>query len=100
MADFVSGDTASTLLVTCKDGDGTAVNLTGCTVKLRWQEATGTVADRTMTIVSASEGTVSYKFLADELYAPSMSFEVKITDADGYLLRNPGLITEMVREAL
>src|SRR6187455_965584 len=100
MADFVSNDTGSTLLVTCTDDAGTAINLAGCTVELRWQEAVGTVADKTMTVVDAAAGTCSYKFLADELYAPAMAFELKITDADGFILKNVNLITVTVRDDL
>ncbi|SCX94107.1 hypothetical protein SAMN05216420_101396 [Nitrosospira sp. Nl5] len=100
MADFVSGDTGSTLLLTCADDAGAAIDLTGCTIKLRWQEAAGTIADKTMTIVSAAAGTCSYKFLAGELYPPAMAFEVKITDAGGFILKNVHLITVTVRDDL
>jgi hypothetical protein len=100
LADFVSNDTGSTLLVTCTDDAGTAINLAGCAVKLRWQEEAGTIADVTMTVVDAAAGTCSYKFLADELYAPAMAFEVKITDADSFVLRNINLITVTVRDDL
>lgn len=100
MADFVANDTGSTLLVTCTDDAGAVINLTGCTVKLRWQEAAGTVADKTMTIVSAAAGTCSYKFLATELYSPAMAFEVKITDGDSFILKNVSLITVTVRDDL
>jgi hypothetical protein len=100
LADFVSNDTGSTLLVTCADDAGAAINLAGCTVKLRWQEEAGTIAEATMTVVDAAAGTVSYKFLADELYAPAMAFEVKITDADSFVLKNINLITVTVRDDL
>jgi hypothetical protein len=100
MADFVSSDTGSTLLVTCTDDAGTAINLAGCTVKLHWQEAAGTVADKTMTVVSAAAGTCSYKFLTGELFAPGMAFEVEITDASGFKLSNVDLITVNVRAQL
>ena len=100
MADFVANDTASTLLVTCTDDAGAVINLTGCTIKLRWQEAAGTVADKAMTIVSAVAGTCSYKFLAGELFAPGMAFELEITDVSGFKLSNVDLITAIVRAQL
>jgi hypothetical protein len=100
MTDFVSGDTASSLLVTCTDPDGVPINLAGCAVKIRWKEAAGTVADKTMTIISAVDGTCSYKFLEDELFAPGMAFEIGITDASGFTLSNGDLITVTVREQL
>lgn len=100
MADFVSNDTGSTLLVTCKDASGAAINLTGATVKLRWKGLTGTVADKTMTIVTPASGICSYKFLADELIAPAMAFEIEITDSGAFKLSNPDLITVTVREQI
>jgi hypothetical protein len=100
MSDFVANDTASSLLVACTDDAGAVIDLTGSTVKLRWQEAVGTIADKTMTIVSAAAGTCSYKFVDGDLYAPGMAFEVKITDSSGYILRNQNLITVTVRDDL
>lgn len=100
MSDFVSSDTGSTLLVTCTDDAGGVINLTGSTIKLRWQEAAGTVADKTMAIVSAAAGTCSYKFLAGELFAPGMAFELEITDPGGFKLSNVDLITANVRAQL
>jgi hypothetical protein len=100
MAEFVSGNTASELKAICKDGDESTIDLTGCTVKLRWKEAAGVVADRDMTIISAAAGTVKYRFLANELYAPSMAFEIEITDASGNTVSNPHLVAVTVRAAL
>ena len=100
MSDFVSGDTGSTLLVTCTDDAGVAIDLTGATIHLRWQEAAGTVSDKTMSIVSAVAGTCSYKFLTGELFAPGMAFELEVTDALGFKLSNVDLITVIVRAQL
>lgn len=100
MADFVSGDTASSLLVTCTDDMGAVINLNGCSVNLHWQQATGTIADKTMTIISAVDGVCSYKFLTGELFAPGMAFEIEITDASGFKLSNINLITANVRAHL
>ncbi len=100
MADFVSNDTGSTLLLTCTNAAGTVIDLTGATIKLRWRGTTGTVADKTMTIVSAVAGTCSYKFLTTELIAPSMEFEVEITDSGGFKLSNSELICVTVRSQM
>ena len=100
MADFVSGDTGSTLLVTCQDDSGAAIDLTGATVRLHWQDATGTVQDKAMTIVDETAGECSYKFDVDELFSPAMAFEVEITDATGFKLTNIDLIAVTVREQL
>ena len=100
MADFVSSDTGSTLLVTCTDDAGEVINLASSTVKLRWQEAVGTIADKTMTIVDAAAGTCSYKFLDGELFYPAMAFEVEITDSSGFKLSNVDLIAVNVRKQL
>lgn len=100
MADFVSNDTASTLLVTCVDDAGAVINLSGATVNLHWQDETGTVQDKAMTVVDEAAGECSYKFGAGELFAPGMAFEVEITDAMGFKLTNIDLITATVRAQL
>jgi hypothetical protein len=100
MAEFVSGDTASTLALTLVDDSGAAINLTNCTVKLHWVGEDGVVVNKSMTIVSAAAGTCSYKFAAEELFASGMEFEVEVTDSNGYKLTNPDLITIPVRKRL
>jgi hypothetical protein len=100
MADFVSNDTGSTLLVACTDDTGAAINLAGATVKLHWVGEDGVIANKSMTVVSAAAGTCSYKFGSGELFAPGMEFEVEVTDSDGFKLTNVDLITEPVRKRL
>jgi hypothetical protein len=100
MADFVSGDTGSSLSVPCVDSEGSAINLTGCTVNLRWKDASGALVSKEMTIDDEANGIVSYKFGEGELYAPSMDFEVQITDVDGFILTILDLIAVTVRKAL
>ena len=98
---FVSGDTGSKLEVTCKDDDtGVVINLTGATVKLKWRDAAEVLQTKTMTIIDAVNGVVDYQFLADELIAPQMKFEVEITDSGGKVLHSIELIRESVRAAL
>lgn len=102
MYQFVSGDTGSTLKVTCKnDGDSTIIDLTGATVKLRWKDSSSTLQTRTMSIVNpATSGIAEYQFLAGELFAGLMNFEVEITDSGGKIIRCLEIIAEKVRAAL
>ena len=48
----------------------------------------------------ARNGIVEYQFLASELFARQMKFEVEITDAASKVLHNIELIRENVREVL
>lgn len=99
---FVSGDTGSELEVTCKDDDtGVVIDLTGSGIKLKWLDAAKALQTKTMTIRgAATDGIVFYRFLANELIAPQMKFEVEITDSGGEVLRILDLIRESVRKAL
>jgi hypothetical protein len=101
MNNFVAGDTGSKLSVTCLDKDTQlAINLTGATVALKWEDDTGTVATRAMTIDTPSAGICSYQFVADELFAPSMAFEVVVTTSTGKIISNIDLINVSVRGKL
>ena len=98
---FVSGDTGSKLEVTCKsDATGAAIPLSGCTVAVRWRDATNLLVTRSMTVTNASAGIAEYLFTASELIAPKMSFEIRITDGVGRVQRSLNLIDVDVREAL
>ena len=98
---FVSGDTGSKLEVTCKrDDTGVVIDLTGSTVKLKWDDAVGALQTKTMIITDAVNGIADYQFLAAELIAPQMKFEIEITDSGGKILHNIELIRENVREVL
>ena len=98
---FVSGDTGSTLRVTCtNDSDSTAIDLTGCTLALRWKDSANVLQSKAMTIVTAASGIAEYNFAAGELFAPSMSFEVQITDATSKVIRSLNPIEVSVRAAL
>ena len=100
MADFVAGDTASSLEVTCADDSGAAVDLTGCAVNMRWKDEVGVVQTKAMTVSDAAAGICTYQFGEDELFSPGMSFEVEITDIGGKKLSNVDLISVTVREQL
>lgn len=78
---FVANDSGSALQVTCKDKTtGVVIDLTGKTVQLRWEDADGVLVTREMVIVNGPGGIASYKFALNELYGPTMRFEVQITD--------------------
>ena len=97
---FVSGDTGSVLRVTCtNDSDDSAINLTGSTLSLRWLNSSGVLVTQAMTIVTAASGIAQYQFGASELYAPSMSFEIRITDSSANVIRNLSPIEVNVRAA-
>lgn len=101
MADFVEGDTGSKFVHTCKDDDtDSPINLTGSTVLLRWKNAAGTIVEKTMTITDAANGVVEYQFLANELFSPQMTFEVKITNSSSNVLHSLELLRESVRGPL
>jgi hypothetical protein len=100
MADFVSGDTGSSLSVPCVDSEGNVINLSGCTVNLRWKDASGALVSKEMTIDDEGSGLCSYKFGEGELFAPSMDFEVQIKDSGDFILTILELIAVTVRKAL
>lgn len=99
---FVAGDTGSTLVVTCKnESDGAIIDLTGCSVQLKWRDAARVLVSKAMTInAPATNGVVQYTFGASELFAPSMKFEVQITDGSGRVIRNLELLDVKVRQPL
>lgn len=100
MFDLVTGDTGSSLSVPCVDSNGDVINLAACSVELHWKDATGTAVVRNMTIDDEAAGLCSYKFADGEIFAPSMSFEVQITDAGSFIITTPDLITVTVRKEL
>ena len=100
-AELVTNDTGSTLRLTCKDNElDTAIDLTGSTVRLRWEDDSAAVQTRTMTIVDAANGIVTYKFLTGEIVFPKMRFEVEITDSGGYIISNLSLLEIETREEM
>ena len=101
MADLVTGDTGSVYQVTCIDGaTGTAIDLTGATVRLRWEDDTGTIQTRVMGITDAPNGVAEYQFASGEIIYPRMRFETEITDNAGFVTSSNELTTLTVREEL
>lgn len=100
MTDLVTGDTGSKLIVTCRDNEtNEVIDLTGATVKLRWEGDAG-VIEKTMTVTNAAAGIAQYQFLAGEIIVPAMRFEVEITDSGGAIISSLGLIELVVREQI
>lgn len=90
----------SALEVECADNSGAPIDLTGCTVNIRWKDEVGTVQTNAMTVSDAAAGICTYQFGEDELFSPGMSFEVEITDSSSKKLSNADLISVTVREQL
>ena len=100
MTDFVTGDN-SVLSTTITDNvTGAAIDLSGASVIFRWKDNDGTLVEVVPTVDDAPNGVVSYRFLAGELIAPTMSIEVEVTDASSHVMTGLSLIELTVREQL
>ncbi len=99
-ASFVAGDTGSVYRVTCKNSDGTLIDLNGKTVTLCWIDEDGDEVSRSMTIIDADNAIAEYQFQSGELYSPEMRFQVRITDGSGDFIRNVAPLTEIVAPAI
>lgn len=98
---FVSGDTGSKLRIRCLNIDSTVIDLTSTTVKIAWlNRETNAEIEQTMTILNPILGTAEYLFLAGELMAPLMSFEIRITDSGARVISSLQLVDVPVREQL
>ncbi len=101
--ELVTGDTGSVLVATCTDNEtGAVINLTGAqALKLRWKKTDGTIAEVDMTpSATPTDGVCSYQFLAGEIIAPKMKFEVEITDSAGFITSNLTLFEVQVRREM
>jgi BppU N-terminal domain len=83
---LVAGDTGSILQVTCTRVDGSVIDLTGATVQLFWRATSGPPQKRTMTVVHATNGIVSYQFQAGELVMGGLVGEIEIDFPDTTVL--------------
>lgn len=98
---FVSGDTDSTLEITCTDtaDPAVAINLANCTVRLYWQ--VGDVErGGTMTVTDAANGVAEYTFVTGDLLAGTMTAEVEIEDTSGHILTCQDVLEYAVRERI
>lgn len=99
--DFVSNDTGSVLNVTCKDkATALPLNLTGFTINLCWINQAAVLVTKAMTIATPAAGLAKYQFLANELFAPTMIFEVRVFDPLGKLVTSLDPIIVSVRQGL
>jgi hypothetical protein len=96
---FVAGDTNSALVVTCKDKDGVAIDITSATVTLKWSVDGATAVSKTMTVTDGPNGVASYTFATGELVAGIMKAEVRVTAA-GKTVTSVEPFTFTVRPAL
>lgn len=87
--EVVAGDTGTILKVVIKnDQDKVVVNLTGCTVRLKYRIDGGSLVTKTMTVTDAAKGEAQYKFVASELTAAAagkstLRGEVEVMDGGG-----------------
>ena len=80
---LVKNDTGRKVKFTLLD-NGTAVDLTGATVKLHYRIAGGTVKTATMTVPLPLTGVAEYQFGAGDLDAAGgFDYEVEVTDTGG-----------------
>ena len=99
---LVSGDTGSKLEVPCIDDEtDLAIDLSGFIgVKIKWHDIDGALVSKAMAVTDDVNGIAEYIFLADELFANQMKFEIELTDASNKVTRSVELIRENVRPAL
>lgn len=85
---FVEQDTASKLVMSCKDFNTEIALPLGndVTVRLRYRIDSNPPEVKTMTIVDAVAGIVEYQWLAGELKPGKMKGQVQIIDADERVL--------------
>lgn len=100
MYTLVENDVGIELQVTCTEGtEFKPVDLTGCTVNLIWVSV-GEKQTRPMNLIDPVAGIVSYIFLATEITAPDMVFELQIVNAAGQSRSSLQTFRERVREKL
>ena len=77
-------DTSPAIRITCQDGDGVAVDLTGASVRFHLEDDAGTVVvDAAASIVTAASGIVQYAWgAADTSTAGYFYAEFEVTYAD------------------
>lgn len=106
MAQFVQGDSGSTISITCTDQNGNPINLTGASAVLAFyvdNESSGVIgasSHAVMTITNAPEGIVQYTFSATDLAnAGTLYYRVAITLPGGNVISSAP-IQEIVIEPI
>ena len=102
---LVEQDTSSKLSVTLTNVDGTAINLSGATVKLKFKIDTSTLSTKTMTIDDAANGKASYVFtkvgsVFDLAAAGTLYYEIEVTQADTTILTTSKISNIEVRKKI
>lgn len=95
-------DTSPELQATLKDADGTAIDLTGATVRFHMRQSGSTTAkvDAAATVVTAASGIVKYTWsAADTDTEGRFEGEFEVTYADGSIetVPNTGYIPIRIR---
>lgn len=80
--ELVAGDRGSVLRVTVTDQAGTAVDLTGKAVQLRYTIGPGELQIKTMTVLNqtTNKGQADYQFAAADLSDGILEGEVRLND--------------------
>lgn len=101
MASFtmVRNDTAPPITATLTDSAGTAIDLSGATVRFHMVDSAGAVkVDAACTVTSATGGVVSYSWAAaDTDTSGSYKAEWEVTFSDGTIRTFPSPSKTMVR---
>lgn len=97
--EFVAGDTGSVLEVAfTRASDGSAFDLTGCTIAVKWRIAGGSLVTKAMSAVSPlSGGLARYQFTTNDLVQGKMVFEFEVTDGTGAVISSQVVMTTLIR---
>ena len=99
MADFniKQGDTDPDIVATLKDADGTAINLTGATVKFHMSQKGRSVVNAEAIVVDAAAGEVKYSWAAaDTATTGPFDIEWEITKSGGQIETVPNSTNDTV----
>jgi hypothetical protein len=100
MTDFVAGDTGSTLQTTCIDSVSfSPIILTNYSIAIQWRDSAKILRSKNMEKVNAVAGIVQYTFVAGELEAPNMQFDIVLThNTSGNTLTCKDIVRIIVRD--
>jgi len=98
MADFVAGDSDSTLTATLIRRDGSVFDLTGHTAKLRYRIGSTPYSLKIMTLLSPlTAGRVSYPFAAADLTNEGIMYaEIEVTETSSGKIVSNSTVQEFI----
>lgn len=96
MADFVSGDIGSKLLISCRRRNGNPFDLTNWTLKIKFRIGQ-TSFTKTCTILDAAQGEAEYTYVAGELLEGMKYTEVQAEHGDGRIISSQNIAVIPVR---